>query len=280
MWWYKIIGLLISVNVGLTNLTTSKKKAGFNHAGRLYKLEKTGHFLPQFQESSGLQYINHQVFTHNDSGGTSYLYLVNQSGTITDSIEIKDRINKDWEEITADDNNNIYIGDFGNNLNKRQDLNIIKFNGNSSEIINIRFADQKQFPPEKENMNFDCEAMFWSDNNLYLFSKNRGSKWVKAYKVPDIPGNYSVSPIDSIRLPHAITAADINSKHTEFVLLGYGMIYLFKWDGNPDHLFDLPYKAKGFVKGGQAEAITYVSSDSLLISNEKGKLFHLYKRKK
>ena len=83
------------------------------------------------EETSGLCIINNTLFSINDSGNPSEIW-----STILDSVYAENAVwrpikinakNIDWEAIETDEQkSHIYIGDFGNNKGKRQDLKVIK----------------------------------------------------------------------------------------------------------------------------------------------------------
>ena len=50
---------------------------------------------------------------------------LNSNGKIK-KVVVVNAENNDWEDLTADDKGNLYIGDFGNNHNKRKNLSILK----------------------------------------------------------------------------------------------------------------------------------------------------------
>ena len=77
------------------------------------------------KEVSGIEITANSdyIWMINDSNNTSDLYGVNTQGKIKKVIDIKAK-NHDWEDLTSDDKGNIYIGDFGNNANKRNNLAI------------------------------------------------------------------------------------------------------------------------------------------------------------
>lgn len=278
----KIFGLLIMLRSVFCGCAVEPKSTGFEKNKGEYIIESLSRMPSGFLQTSGLSSTNDPdvYFTHLDSGGKNHLYKITPEGKILDTLIIEGSLNKDWEDLTRDDKGNIYIGDFGNNLNKRKDLRIYKFNEESPqvEIINFSFQDQNQFPPDREDMNFDVEGFFWNDGTLHLFSKNRGVKCIKHYIIPDVAGDYDVNPVQTKYLNGMITAADISPDNKLYALLSYGKIYLFKIDENGG-IFDKPYKCLPFTKGAQSEGLVFINETDFLISNETGRLFLAWKRK-
>ena len=260
-------------NALLQHAVTFPGAKGFENGNREWKITKLTYLSGGFKESSGLETTTEKNFlTHKDSGFGPVLYQMDFSGYISDSISFYSLENKDWEDITQDNAGNYYIGDFGNNLNKRRDLCIYKIGKLRKEKITFEYADQHSFPPKKRKRNFDCEAFFWHDGDLFLFTKNRGNNWVKAYKIPAQEGHHKVSPIDSMKLPQMITAADVDRENNRFALLGYGVVYYFKLPGD-DQVFSQPESAVRFIKGGQSEGFAFMPGGDAMITNERGKFF-------
>src|SRR5690554_3360487 len=77
-------------------------------------------------ESSALVKYKCNFITLNDSGNEPELYVFNKKGEITHICFIKNVKNIDWEALAYDGQEYLYIGDIGNNENKRQDLAIHK----------------------------------------------------------------------------------------------------------------------------------------------------------
>lgn len=78
------------------------------------------------RETSGLICFNELFWTHNDSGGRPEIYgLDTQKGKIKATVIVSNASNVDWEEIAQDDQY-VYVGDFGNNRGVRRDLCIYK----------------------------------------------------------------------------------------------------------------------------------------------------------
>ena len=191
--------------------------------------------------------------------------------------------NVDWEDLAQDPAGRLYIGDFGNNANQRRDLAIYRLTLRAGapvvDTIAFRYPDQHAFPPPRGRRNFDCEAFYWHADTLHLFSKDRSLRqWTKHYVLPARPGRYVAVLRDSIRLNRPITAADISPDGRTVALLGYGGVFLF---GNQPgrRLFDGPKRFRALPTTGQAEGLIFLTDSTLLVGNEKGRLYRLTARR-
>lgn len=217
----------------------------------------------------------------NDGGNKSELFKVNLDGRIESVLKINAK-NRDWEDLTTDSLGNIYIGDFGNNRNKRKNLAILKVSKDSLnrldkidvERISFHYEDQQKFPPKKKQLNFDCEAFFHFNDSLYLFTKSRIKNEfgkTKVYKIPAKRGQHEAKLIGSFttceELPCWITSADISSDGKTMVLLTLNSVWTFtNFEG--DDFFGGTAKSNdlGFVS--QKESICFKDSNTVYIADE------------
>lgn len=189
-------------------------------------------FLPEeVHETSGLFFHNGRLWTHNDSGGQPILY-----GLDTTTFEVVQRIrlanvkNKDWEDVCVD-GENVYVGDFGNNKGKRKNLRIYIFplsaipaEGDADVTVDsicFSFGDQTNFKYEKHAHDFDCEAMFTSQDHLYLLSKGWATGTTRLYRLSKIPGNQVAEVVNSFDSQGLITGADYDPHNGVLVIVGY-----------------------------------------------------------
>ena len=261
-----------------------KDKSSFLPQRRDYAIEQVGKMPRSVPESSGLELTGDGNFwTHADGANPASLYKINTAGQLLQTLPISHTTNLDWEDLARDNVGNIYIGDFGNNFNLRRNLRIFRVNEkniNQVDTIQFSYQDQKDFPAAKNNRNFDCEAFFYHQGSLYLFTKARGrKKTVKVYKVPAQPGTYEAAKLAEIRISNMITAADINPAGDRMALLGYGNIYLFEVT-DQDNFFSGKKYCLSFAKSGQAEALVFLNNQDFIITNEGGKIFKAVKRSK
>lgn len=226
-------------------------------------------------ETSGLAYFNNQLLTHNDSGNENRIYIVDkENGSVTKTIVVKNATNVDWESM-AENETHLFVGDFGNNAGNRQDLNILKIAKEDvlildtveASLIYFNYPDQLDFTPANNNNNFDCEAFFYKDDSLHLFSKNWVNQQTKYYTLPIDTGVYTANLKDTFNVNGLITGADINELD-EIVLVGYNTIGAgFVW-----LLYDYPNN--DFFKGNRRRlnlphAINIGQIEGLVFSEEK-----------
>lgn len=237
-------------------------------------------------ENSSLIFTDNRLFTNTDGGNPNTIYEIDSlSGHIKKATTIWNYNNVDWEDLAFDDNH-LYIGDMGNNDGERTNLRIIKvkkadvYHPDSLQIageaIRFSYPDQTSFAPSSSH-NFDCEAFFHYQNELHLFTKNRGNKKTTYYTVSTIPGQYTATLKDSFDVHGLITAASIRPDGKVVVLLGYDKqtLQVFAWilsgfsgthffSGNKRRI-ELP----GMATSGQTEGICFVDDHRLWVSNEK-----------
>ena len=234
-------------------------------------------------EISGLEMINDSTFVAiNDGGNKPLLFVLNAQGKILKKVKVTDAENTDWEDIAIDDKF-LYIGDFGNNENKRKKLVIyrvkIKDVLNEKEVeskkIKFSYADQTKFPPSKNKFNFDAEALVCNENSLIIFTKCNTDPWTGkafAYKVPKEPGAYAAKKKKEIYIGSngwgvdAITAADYHKGF--FYISTYNRIIILKY-ANKEYVF---VKELFYDDISQKESLVVLTKNSILVADEKHRL--------
>lgn len=186
--------------------------------------------LPEvLKEVSGMTRLpNGDLWLLNDSRNPSDLFRLDPvSGQLLETRHLPVQ-NFDWEDLASDPAGNLYIGDFGNNANRRRNLRIFRYNPVTGALDSIRFRypDQQAFPPvHDQDWNFNCEAMVYFNDSLHLFSKNifKGNFITKHYVLPAFPGGeYMAELRDSIRLKNrVVTGAALSRDGKTLALTGY-----------------------------------------------------------
>jgi WD40 repeat protein len=222
------------------------------HSASLFK--KKSHYaievksiapLPKIlKEASGL-YIdkNKNFWSHNDDR-YPFLYCFDSTGNILKTVYIN-HPNKGWEDLAHDEENNIYIGAFGNNRNDRKDLTIYKIGSPDSikskstlgETIKFQYTDQSAFPALEGNRNYDADAFIAFEGSLFIFTKNRTKPftgYTRVYRLPQTAGSYHAELVDSVFLGDGpmmdfwVTSADVSPDKKTVALLGHEKIWLLR----------------------------------------------------
>jgi len=190
----------------------------------------------------------------------------------------------DWEDMAKDDNNNIYLGDFGNWVGPN-DLQVVKIPDPNTYVGS---------PPSKDIIEFnfptsgiaDNEAMIHFNGHLYIFSKSVNTNndpslnpnFTYVYKIPDTPlaggGVHTATFHDSKQVIFAgedithfkITGADISPDKKKLVLLTYERIWVFSCFDGDDFFggttisFQIPFR--------QYEAVAFLNNHEVVIGKE------------
>ncbi|HNW89324.1 MAG TPA: T9SS type A sorting domain-containing protein [Bacteroidales bacterium] len=190
------------------------------------------------QETSGLIFWDHYVWTHNDNTDLNLYSLDTLSGAITQTYTLSGVVNNDWEEISQDDSY-IYLGDFGNNANgNRTDLKILRIEKNSLllnapdiDTISFSYSNQTDFTPTGTcNTDFDCEAFIVSSDSIFLFTKQWIGKQTSVYSLPKTPGTYTAVLKTTYNISGLITGATYLQSKQLVVLCGYSnTLQPFTW---------------------------------------------------
>ena len=249
-------------------------------------------FAPEFKallpkevnETSGLFFYNGRLWTHNDSGGNPILYgLDTTTFEVVQKITLVNAKNKDWEDVCTD-GEYVYVGDFGNNKGKRKNLRIYTFplkdipkEGNVSiqvDSVCFSFADQTNFNHEKHQHDYDCEAMFATDEYLYLFSKGWATGTTRLYRLSKKPGKRIAEVVNGFDSQGLITGADYDRESGILVIVGYvnkiwlPFLYLiYDFDDMGTNLPNRRFELHNYL-GHQTEGICFYDKGKCFLSAE------------
>ncbi len=241
--------------------------------------------LPKrLDENSGLVAVDGEaVWLIEDSGNPDKIFKVDFKGKVLKEFKVKNAKNYDWEALAQDTAGNLYVGDIGNNDNRRQDLVIYKLpdpdkeKGDKidAEAIYYRYPDQKKYPPKRKDFRYNAEALFHKDGFLYIVSKDMTRPYegeARIYKVPDKPGKHIAELItilntcdDSRRC--SITGADISPDGKTVVFLSYGQLWVFK-EFKGDDITSGTIDLIDLGATTQLEAVTFLDNNTLILSDE------------
>ena len=251
------------------------------------RTEKTGEILnPALSEVSGLarSACSPELFwAHNDSGDEPRLYLIDLHGELRATLRLSGVKAKDWEDITSatfDGRSFLFVGDFGDNNQKRDHVRIYvledpcmeegALDRNEWPILNTLKVQYDDGPHNAEALGVDPLA-----GDLYIITKTSiGSCGV--YRLPASAWRESSKGVQVAQrvgtLPWSkVTGMDIATDGSKAVVLTYGNAYEYSrkaeswaeaFAGVPVEIV-LPYREQG-------EAVCYDGDGRrLILTSEK-----------
>ena len=218
-------------------------------ASKKYKLSS------ELNEISGIdESFRDFYFSINDSGDEPYVYVLGHDGVLIHKIFVSGAKNIDWEDLSSD-RDFLYIGDIGNNRNNRNDLMVYripiikqwgwnyidgKFNHNFPDTVKAerypyKYPDQKKFPPEVDDMNFDAEALTYADGKLLILSKDRSKPYkaqCKIYEANILNNKLEVKFLQEIQLKGLSwligSATSCDYLDNKLYILTYKRLYIYE----------------------------------------------------
>jgi len=207
------------------------------------------------------------IWVIEDSGNRNILYGLNVKGKIAQEIKIANARNEDWEDLTADKEGNIYIGDFGNNTRRRNVFAIYKVDNSklsetsiNAEVISFRIPDKLK----RE----DFEAFFIHEDKFYILGKD--PKKSIMVKVPNEIGDHMAEFVIEFNLKgkhNSVTSADISSDEKKIVLLNHDKIW--KLSGfSGDNFFSGTMESLPLDHNTQKEGVCFKTNDTIYVTDE------------
>ncbi|SMO36061.1 hypothetical protein [Gracilimonas mengyeensis] len=225
-------------------------------------------------------------WVHGDSGTDPKIFPIKKTGKIAsqnhkEGVELYDVDNNDWEEIAMDDESNLIVADIGNNCLCRDDLSLIYFPEPGIERKAVGNYQQVyiQYPQAMETSPPDAEAVFYSNDYLYIITKVDVSSQSQLYKLPWPASSnarnsaYTVTHVDGFHFDDTVTAADFSRNGDTLAVLTSSSLWMFT-DFEGENFFEGNSKKIRF-KADQVESVAFTGQGSVLIAEEEGQLYEL-----
>ncbi|HNP32289.1 MAG TPA: hypothetical protein PKN96_03255 [Flavobacterium sp.] len=211
--------LYMTIVLLLFNFSTfgQQKEIAVSHKFCGLKVKNKRVLDSRIPEGSGLVAWNGKLWTHNDSGRPALFCLDTIDYKIIKEYNLGVP-NIDWEEISQDDNY-LYMGNFGNNLGKRNKLPIYRIS-KEALLQNKIVLDSITFEwPEK--INYDCEAMVPTHDSIFLFTKEWKGHRCQIFKIPAQPSHHIAEYVATLKNRTLITGASYRAEDNRILLIGY-----------------------------------------------------------
>jgi hypothetical protein len=229
---------------------------------------------PRLEEMSGLaaSVINPGLlWTHNDSGNSAEVFLINDKLEIKLTCRLKDVVNRDWEDIAVGSGPDpkktyVYVADIGDNLAIFPYKKIYRFEEpvlkNETNEILISEFDTITFA--LEGIKKDAESMMIdpSTKNIYIISKWEDPESLYELKYPySTKDTLTASVLMTLPLLR-IVAADFSDDGKEVIMKNYKNVYYWKIDKPLQEALSEPPHIVEYQQEPQGEAITFAKDGS------------------
>ncbi|MFY7788211.1 MAG: hypothetical protein ACOVQA_10090 [Thermoflexibacteraceae bacterium] len=207
------------------------------------------------------------LWTHNDSGGESTVFLVGTKGEDIAKFTLEGVANIDWEEIDVCPFQNIpyiYVSDIGDNSKNRSHCTIYRFA--EPKITNtipttgiIKQIDKIRFQYNDGSRDAETVMIDPTTQDIYVVSKREEKNRLYVIKYP-----YSLTDINIAQYVTAFpfilsTAGDISPSGNEVLIKNYANIFYWKRQNNESLVETLKRKptALPYTLEPQGEAIAW-----------------------
>lgn len=243
----------------------------------------------EIREASGVSIIKDTFFWINDSGNEAKMFATDQKGRLLQEFNMPFP-NEDWEDLTVDEEGRFYIGDVGNNSNKRTEFQIYRWNRSEDTVDVYRYfyGAQREFPPPEGFRIYDAEAIVYTPDTIHIFSKSKmGNEDIAVYRYELLPdqGLQELWPIDTFDMGEwLVTGAAMHPTGKALALLSYRYLIPRFWFPSSEILLTIFYDYQGndFFSGrvisrripswffaSQYECIDWLDEKRLLIGSER-----------
>lgn len=231
-------------------------------------------------------------WTLSDSGGPARLVPVRATGLVVTGAagagylgaEVPGARNLDWEALAEDGAGNLVIGDVGNNLSRRRELNLlivpepIPGAATTGPFRQVAFSwpDQREFPDPE--LRHDCEAMFLHRGRIHLLTKHRRDTRTTVWRA-EIPASGSrafLTQVGALEARGMVTDASVSPDGRWLAVLTYRLLWVFDLRGAPENPLAGPAHARLLQPPAaqwQLEGCAWADERTILLGAEEGALF-------
>ena len=238
--------------------------------------QPTGQYThPAIRESSGIvasRQFDGVYWTLNDSGNPAALYATRLNGELIQEISVQGSQNFDWEALGIDDQNQLWIGEIGNNSRLRTDLKVVvvaepnPFTDTEAEVI-------ASYPYRYPNENVDAEGLFIADGVPYIVSKER--ERAVLYRFPTLKADteHVLESVGEFAEAKWVTGAGLSTDGTRLAVCTYDALWVYHGTaGNFTQMIQgTPW---GLPHNFYGEAVCFEDYD-LILTNEARDLYRL-----
>lgn len=184
--------------------------------------------------------------------------------------------NNDWEDLALDGKGNLVIADLGNNSGRRKQL-MLHFvreprpgaaSVKPARTLRVHYEDQQGGSDD-----FDCEALFCSNDRFFVLTKRRSDNRTVLYRLAGEAAGRSnpLRRVADFDVGGLVTAADVSPDGRLVAVLTYTSLWVFPAEPKTGDIFRGSARRLP-IFAWQAEGVAFDGNDALVVVNEAGQL--------
>ena len=230
---------------------------------------------PAIRESSGVvasRQFDEVYWTLNDSGNTPDLFATRLNGKFIQKISVQGAQNIDWETLGIDDQNQLWIGEIGNNSRLRTDLKVLVV-AEPNPFTDTEVEIRASYPYRYPNENVDAEGMFIANSMPYIVSKEQERAVLYRFSTLQADIEHVLERVGEFVEAKWVTGAGVSEDGTRLAICTYDSLWVYH--GTSDNLAQMiqskPWHLQHNFLG---EAVCFDGTD-LVLTNEARDLYRL-----
>jgi hypothetical protein len=227
-----------------------------------------------FKECSGLvasRQFPGVLWTHND-GTDRRLFAINRQGQKLAEFEVQGVLVWDFEELSIDATNRLYVADIGNNLEVRPSLAVHRLaEPNPKEkgrALKVERSWLLRFPAKS----FDAEGLVIQGDHGYLIRKIGGGKKAELYRWPLSTNSIiALEEVGKLEVRSRVTGAALSRDGSRLAMTADDGVYVLQLPHGMEKAIKVsPFRVPFTL--GQIEGCDF-AEDGLLVVSETRELF-------
>jgi hypothetical protein len=204
-------------------------------------------------------------WSHGDSGNEAKIVAFDASGKILAEVAINNAPNVDWEDICADEDGHLYIGDIGDGggYPTRTVYEIAEPDPRQPPSAPVDPVAKYQFRYPHDRR-FDAESLFYYDGALYLIAK---SHWLgsRLYRIePFAEGAARLVEVAVLPVTLA-TGADASGDGKRLLVASYPGLWVFPITGGAQFVDPAGARLVNYEVDSRIEGCCFAGDDIVLL---------------
>ena len=225
------------------------------------------------RESSGLARSTFErdvVWTHNDSGDSNRIFAVGRDGRTDAEIRVLGAGARDWEDMAAGPGNTLWIGDIGDNAEKRSSITVYRVN--EPTALKDASVPSTGFELKYPDGAHDAEGIMVKPRSGRLFVVSKHPEGGHIYRAPRALSASRVNHLEKVaKAPSRVSSAAWRPGGG-FVLANYSKAFVYRKLNGRAQVFTKPELKQG-------ESVEFSRAGGALLLGSEGSNSPVYRMK-